>query len=505
MSRKDPWPRLRRALLYKPSRHVYNSKKRLTAEALTRVFQRMKGLAYDPIDARQDMFSVSQVCKSWREVSINHREKIWGSLPIDLDTDSEEFIQELLRWSSSSPLSIYSGIPIDSDDSPRYNRWLLVLEEFHRFESLSFVDDITNYDFQTYLEMAAPLLRSFEAKITEPPIPCFRNILSQELFGGNAPNLRHVNLTGYTLASNSFLGLNLTTLFVNVKACPPSIDEWVEILWSQQNLVSLTIKHALCLENDNPASSLPPVKLPLLQELCIMYCRSIDCGLLLNRLSTPSLCKLELCLASHNDAEREEEETCLHANLKWFVGCSTNKFISSCKLVDVSMGYDTETSGPLKILSFTAFPEESLSDSQDAVFKLSYLTQSTSEDDFDLELSHLFQTLKAIDILAETTAIRLKPLPQSTPFSDPLLELLLMFKPGQLRSIEFYDPTQFAMLTYVRPSRYSQKLLLECENIHVNQSCNDLDLEGNCIEELSEILQYRKDRFGVKTSSIIYY
>lgn len=79
--------------------------------------------------------------------------------------------------------------------------------------------------------------------------------------------------------------------------------------------------------------------------------------------------------------------------------------------------------------------------------KLSYLIHSNSERDFNYKLSLFFKTLDAIGILTKTTAIRLRPLPRTTVFANPLIELLLKFKPGQLKSIEFFNPNQFAMLT----------------------------------------------------------
>lgn len=54
----------------------------------------------------------------------------------------------------------------------------------------------------------------------------------------------------------------------------------------------------------------------------------------------------------------------------------------------------------------------------------------------------------------------------------------------------------------MRPLSYSLELLLECKNIHLSKSYNDLDPDGQRIEDLVDILQYREGKFGVTTSSI---
>ncbi|PPQ69685.1 hypothetical protein CVT25_012923 [Psilocybe cyanescens] len=413
---------------------------------------------------------------------------------INMDSDSPELIAELLHRSQSSPLFIHSNIPVRSDDSWTYYKWMVVLQGLHRFEVVNSVDDLYNNLFLEILKSSAPLLRSFDAKIAESPLTT-RNLISERLFDGAAPNLRHINLTGYRLNSNVFHGLKLTTIRVNVELCPPSAEDWVEILSQQPALISLTIDRALDLDSDNTQSS-RKVELPLLQELYILHCRPLDCGVLLSQLTVPSLCKLELSIISHDNTLREEDERCLHRSLKQFI--SNSSVISKCKLVKISAPKNSETLA--NTLSISAFSEEDISASQGRVFRLSYIT--SSEGYVGSNLVMFFEALNGIGILNPTTAIKLWPLPRTPMFLDPNLELLLKFRPDQLKSIQFSDPNQFIMLNYMRPPTYSKKLLLKCKNIYLSKCYSSVDPYAQHIDELIHILHHRRDQFGVATSTV---
>ena len=221
----------------------------------------------------------SQVSRFWRDVALHQCKGIWGSI-INIDTSSAAWVEELIRRSKNSPLTIQS-LPSrrDPDEDFRGDKWTSVLAQMGRVKVLHFTlgchEDASQLMYATS-NLQAPLLESFRIGYEclcawEPGQSLFS--FNARLFDNHCPNLRDFVLTRvpFTQPTMIFSDIRLAHLDINpdLFSAGPTVSQWLDVLETQPSLRYLTMVVPSMSGADGYPMVLREVCLPNLEELSI--------------------------------------------------------------------------------------------------------------------------------------------------------------------------------------------------------------------------------------------
>ena len=221
----------------------------------------------------------SQVSRFWRDVALHQCKGIWGSI-INIDTSSNAWVEELIRRSRKSPLTIQSlHSRRNPDEDFRGDKWMSVLAQMGRVKVLHFTlgchEDASQLMYATS-NLQAPLLESFRIGYKclcawEPGQSLFS--FSGRLFDNHCPNLRDFVLTRvpFIQSTMQFSDIRLVHLDITLDlfSVGPTVSQWLDVLESQPSLRYLTMVVPSMSGADAHPMVLREVCLPNLEELSI--------------------------------------------------------------------------------------------------------------------------------------------------------------------------------------------------------------------------------------------
>ena len=188
------------------------------------------------------ILSYSQTCHDWRIVAISIK-SLWAGL-VDFELNSEEWNKELLRRSYPFPIVIRS-----TAYALRHSR--VISAEFMHLERIRIyhlVFDISTGDILVErLQQPAPLIEYLDINyINYRATDAF--ILPSNLFAGDAPRLKRLDMTQCLIDFQTPVLRSLTTLsveFLNASIAAPTPLEWLENLSHLPSLTSLRLLNSM--------------------------------------------------------------------------------------------------------------------------------------------------------------------------------------------------------------------------------------------------------------------
>ncbi|KAG9043828.1 hypothetical protein FS837_009069 [Tulasnella sp. UAMH 9824] len=273
---------------------------RLPAELLLFIFESILGRGDyqgQALSYYRRLHSLSSVCACWFSI-IERSPQLWTTVAWGL---TKEGFRKVLERSSSRL------IDIEFDPAPPQARQDQTLQD----------------PFKDFLDTLGPAIERLRTLKLAPRRfffindPAWWNMENVELFDGNCPNLRDIQVVGADCkwSQAAFKGLESLQLTLVTFY---SIRSIVDILRESPQLKRLEIRD--CEVQDNVPSDTEPVSLPNLQSLCIEL--ENEYGLiaateqLLEHISAPPQCSLYISLAYID----EELEFLINAFCDWLFG-----------------------------------------------------------------------------------------------------------------------------------------------------------------------------------------
>ncbi|KAJ7045277.1 hypothetical protein C8F04DRAFT_528430 [Mycena alexandri] len=138
------------------------------------------------------------VCHHWRDVARSCA-RLWGY--IDFSRDSPARVREALEQSRSTPLVVQANLR----STHGLQNVLLALEDISRIECLDLGFQVSDFrSFHHRLVDPAPALAVLRLNCDQSEVT-----LAPDIFGGDAPSLRELELRGCVISNDSHLLRNL--------------------------------------------------------------------------------------------------------------------------------------------------------------------------------------------------------------------------------------------------------------------------------------------------------
>ncbi|KDQ08313.1 hypothetical protein BOTBODRAFT_48266 [Botryobasidium botryosum FD-172 SS1] len=237
-----------------------------------------------------EVLTLSQVSMQWRDIALR-ASRVWAVIK----SLNYSLVELFLTRSKAAPLHFQlecanefwcRGKRVEEEDlSPgliRHKTLLqkgrdcrdilrilekLLIPQMHRWESVRLRLEST-VDFELLLVSPAPLLEEFCYERDKDGLAPFPAPLPQNLFAGQAPRLRTLNLCRAHLPLASPLYSHLAHLALEFVAFSSSLDEFAQALRDCRSLLALTLK-GVTFQDETSPRALTPILLPSLQKMLV--------------------------------------------------------------------------------------------------------------------------------------------------------------------------------------------------------------------------------------------
>lgn len=209
-----------------------------------------------------------QVCKAWATV-VDSTPSLWGA--ISSEEPRSVYLRSLIK-SQASPLRVkyFYADHYEKKPSLTPSFFSTACDNAHRWSSFSFTIRGTSYSyledsFRQLNTLAVPVLKELNVGVLAEG---FRWDAVEDLFGGVAPRLRYLSLSGVYIPWNSGLLRNLRTLslFYRQVQRGPSTHDITLVLANAPTLVDIYLHYNSSGYGSIP-SDLTPLNLPSLETL----------------------------------------------------------------------------------------------------------------------------------------------------------------------------------------------------------------------------------------------
>ncbi|KAJ7718247.1 hypothetical protein B0H16DRAFT_1609506 [Mycena metata] len=234
------------------------------------------------------------VCHHWRDVARSCA-RLWGY--IDFSRDAPERVREALEQSKATPLVVQANLR----SRHGLQNVLLALKDISRIECLDLGFQVSHFSaLRPRLVDPAPALAVLRLNCDNSAVT-----LGPDIFGGEAPSLRELELRGCVISNDSHLLRNLTYLSVDEVpgAGTYTVLEWLVTLESLPLLQVLSLSKCFSPPPEPHLHELPLVQLSELFSLAMEGCIE-DCADILNHLIFPPTPCLEIkCYRGESESD----------------------------------------------------------------------------------------------------------------------------------------------------------------------------------------------------------
>lgn len=208
-----------------------------------------------------------QVCKAWAAF-IDATPPLWAAIS---SREPQRVYPQSLKRSRASPLHV-AYLDVDSyheDPSPEPSFFSTACDHACRWSSFSFtITDITKYElsdmFRRLHTLAIPMVEKLNVDVFLEDYPWST---VEDLFGGTAPRLRYLTLSGVRIPWDSGLLRNLRALDLSyIDVDGPSAHHIAHILANCSTLVELNLQYTSTDYGSVP-SDLAPLPLPFMESV----------------------------------------------------------------------------------------------------------------------------------------------------------------------------------------------------------------------------------------------
>ncbi|TFK68618.1 hypothetical protein BDN72DRAFT_841518 [Pluteus cervinus] len=210
-----------------------------------------------------DWLSVTRVSQLWRQVSIGYA-SLWTQLP----SRNENFLQLCLARSRACPISI--DMRITKKNLPFFRS---TLKSLPRIQNLHLVSQTDHWN-KIVSGLRFPALELKELAISGKQVFHLDAVSwPEDLFGGNAPHLRHLTISEFPFQGYLPAFIGLTALCLDKPKLRTPLAIILRALGQMPNLEAFTVKECFTQElsedDDMDVTSLFPVVMPHLNEVTI--------------------------------------------------------------------------------------------------------------------------------------------------------------------------------------------------------------------------------------------